>query len=193
MTIKNNKIENKFDFSRVFIEKSFKHYPSDPWEPVSKKAAEWLYRAWQTHFSDKNFYLFYSPSSLVDNRINQYKLQKRIINYENYTEDMIICDEDKKIVDKEIIYWKIFGLSEKVLSIIINDFKGNGERASLFFSNQENLKNFPLEELLLKRHNKEYRKINKRKEVDVYLEKGMIPIRLWGEMDDPELFCQIFV
>jgi len=183
----------QLNFNHVFIEKSFKHYPSDPWEPVSKEASEWLYNVWQTHFHNKQIYFFWSPSPLVDNKINRYKLHKRIINYHNYTEDMFICVEGDKIIDNQIIYWKIFELNQKCLPIVMNTCKGNGESNSIFLSDKENLKNFPLEELLLKRHDKEYRKINKRKEIYVFLDAGMIPIRLWGTMDDPELFCQIFM
>lgn len=58
LTIKNNKIENEFYFNRVFIEKSFKYYLSDPWESVSKEAAEWLYRVWKIYFYNKQIYFF---------------------------------------------------------------------------------------------------------------------------------------
>ena len=184
MTIKNEFINP----DTALFEGKFKRLSN--WITVSEKAGLWLKETIEENFSSFSLYFFISDSHPIENnRLNKYfkMLNRKITKDNKFSEFKIICDDFKE-EENGIIFYSLLRVDISLIANVINYCRSE-RRSFMIISNNDNLCNFPYDEIIKRRITNKYENIDSKDFINFLVKKNLYLLG-FGEIS---MICFYFV
>jgi hypothetical protein len=163
------------------------------WQNVSEEAATWLKEYAHKYFADKKILAFFADQKpQPDTKVVRFRrLSKRTSISALFAGDANIIAEDVMEELDGLKFWCVVELGSSSLGELINYFRT--ERSSfLFFSDQDVISKTSFWELKAEIDSYGYPSIDHSCLVKIMIERNFVPIRIWGQFDDPKLWIEIY-